>query len=1073
MSERPGYIPEEFKGDKKRIVFADISEAAEAQAADVAAARMTEKPEEYANQPKGWKKFFSGNFLKTSAKRIWKHNLWEPYYQQKEKRKAKETILDSGNLYANEEGSGNTASHDQAVKDITSRFEVAEEFKEDFIHEAAGEQRQVLGNDRQANILKNRILSLARQFAGRDLNDPQVLSEFNARQQQLFTHFKTSEAVDKEVLGKGEMFASNLLEVVKWMQEQVRQATDQQAALERLGDDFQIVVGKAKAGVRTEAQFNAVDNVVDIIQKHTHGVFNEATVSAAVAVVYSVGKKVVSGSVKRAATFLGVGMGAMGVTSALKESRKIEMERAQHAREMAQGRKVEGDESKAERRKEVEESRIEFKKAKDLEAELNRTLFDRLQSKDISQLTETEYQEAMRAVAEIDTRIKISDKGVNLKPKTSRWQFWRSNQTKKIDLIGYSDITQVENERNSLDIAKTKAKLALKRWAEANGGRNFNNDLVQASDNHINVIFNGDKGILKQQERFKAMKRKRVLQAFKKGALWGGALGTLVQEVRAGFDGDLHGLADRAGDYIKGVKHFVKKDEEVTLLEGALRRGQEYFDSPVHAAGPPHDEILGSQTFRMHDGIKWVEDSTTGDPNDFYLTDASGTRLSENLELNPDRSLTPDAKKWLVDHGYSINETLNSKVNGFQGLDAAETKKMFPSLTEHARVDWHDEPGQYWSEIHKAWLEFEGKQQMGYLEKVGDKVFLNTSKVIANFKEEVMERLNDPHFGQVAGYTNPDGTPFVDTKMVHLKEEILKAIKSGELEKRFQAVIIPTDGANKEGLSDIFEGADSKGRIYLGDWSKYFTDPKMLRDGHLPVRFLEMRFMGHVIGTAQGSPEIASVPITEIIPGPGERPIIVVPPFPAYAPGRKPLESTIRIVEPPPPPPPPPPRTPVISGAESGFESAAESGSETPRRRGKRSQAKEARMSSVVEDYFHNDSSEEKEEKGNFLRIMQNEKATPSERKRFREETRAFYKWYKATKRKKPFKASSPEPESPWTAVVKKAIPGILSDQQKNKIVYYIGNYLKSKQFSGNKKQKAKDLVRLLRIAESSRANDI
>ena len=230
------------------------------------------------------------------------------------------------------------------------------------------------------------------------------------------------------------------------------------------------------------------------------------------------------------------------------------------------------------------------------------------------------------------------------------------------------------------------------------------------------------------------------------------------------------------------------------------------------------------------------------------------------------------------------------------GLDLAETQKLFPDLAQNARVDWHDKPGEFWSEIHKQWLEFEGKQQMGYLVTRGDKVFLDCSKVLDNFLKEIEQRVNSPDFGQVEGYFNANGTPFVDPKMMHLKERIIEAINNGDIHQKFQAVVIPTEGANDAGISDLIEGADAQGMIELNgkyDWSKIFIDPATgkidpakLHDGKLPFSFLEMRFDGHVMNTVKGLPEVAGMPITEILPPSGNLPPTTLWPFGAAWPRR-------------------------------------------------------------------------------------------------------------------------------------------------------------------------------------------
>jgi hypothetical protein len=370
-------------------------------------------------------------------------------------------------------------------------------------------------------------------------------------------------------------------------------------ALNQLDNNFEFAVGKAKAGVRTEAQHNAVDRIVDVIQRHTRGAFNEVAVAAGVAIVYGVGKKIVQGSVRRAASFFGLGMAAMGATTALKESRKLETQRSQHAREMAQGRKAkEG----APLRGELEQSRVQFKKASDLQADLENTAIFQKELKDISL---SEFGQALKAVAEIEARIRISDRGI-LNKEVSKLRLLRRNKRYGVDLIGYSDMTKIAQEQDQLDRLKAQAKVYLKKWAEDFGAKDFASVLQSAVSAEETLLMHGDKGVISQNEQFTKLKQKKVWQAFKKGALWGGIWGAAFQEVRAAFDSDLHGLVENAWEHIRGQVHTAIPNEHATLLEGMFRRGKEVwqgYHGTVHAADLAHAAGAGGAAGALHEQI--------------------------------------------------------------------------------------------------------------------------------------------------------------------------------------------------------------------------------------------------------------------------------------------------------------------------------------------------------------------------------------------------------------------------------------------------------------------------------------
>ena len=160
------------------------------------------------------------------------------------------------------------------------------------------------------------------------------------------------------------------------------------------------MVGKAKAGVRTEAQYNAVDRITNFIVKHTGGVFTEQTVAVGVAAVYGAATKFAGAAFRKASGILG-GAGAL---AGMQESRRLERERAQHAREMAQGRKLKSPD-KAKRRKELEESRIQFKKFGDIKNDLEISVLNR----GSAEFSEAEYNEGLKVLADLEARVKVSN----------------------------------------------------------------------------------------------------------------------------------------------------------------------------------------------------------------------------------------------------------------------------------------------------------------------------------------------------------------------------------------------------------------------------------------------------------------------------------------------------------------------------------------------------------------------------------------------------------------------------------------------------------------------------------------
>lgn len=952
MPEYNRYLPnrERQQIEKQKFVFTDISDIQEQMAQDASLAQFNEKPE--SDVPKGWRKWFSGKFWKGLGRSIWKQNLARDYYEVSGKKKAEAQMEASGSLFAaekkfdpNEKGideaekqrriDAQKNAHQQYVGAIIQRFAAAQgELVNDLIHSQIGEKIDTLGDGRAERRIKSRLQAAVKAYAAGNIGETELLRE----EAEIWAEMRS---VKPAVLDKGRMYASNLLQVAKWARSevarQVAQNIDHNRAVMGLQLDFDVVVGKAKSGAKTEAQFNSVERVVDKIQAKTRGVFgfafNETAITAIVSAAYFVKKSLFTRGLSSAAGVAGIAVGA-GATAAFREGKVLERERMQHAREMAQGRKF--DESSATRRRELEQFRLQFKTAKELKANLKNTLFDWLDSgRGIEDLSVGEYNQALAAVAEIDSRILEGERGIVTR-KRKWWKFWRKEykeERHKADLIGYSDPTKIAEEEWQLDVARAAAKVLLKKWALAHGKTEaqFKADLQSAVEGKITSFYQGEQGINQLNERFKKFKHKKMWQVGKRAALWGAIFGTAIQEASAFGQEQTYGVLEHGWDAVRGQHHTFAPGEHTTMLESGLQRikkGWDYLFPTAHVAGPPVEVQFNATKYKLNGGLRLEDNPATPDPNDRVLVDTAGNRHA--LQFNADGTPTPATKDWLAKNGYTVNESLTpGSARGIHSLDEAATRKQYPELSEHTRVDWHDEPGEFWSEIHKQFLEFEGKQQIGYLVAEGDKVYLDCSKVINNFLKEIQERVNSPDFGQVEGYFNADGTPFVDPKMMHLKEQIIKAINNGDILKKFQAVVIPTEGANQAGLSDLIEGVDARGLIELKgkyDWSKLFIDPttgqvnpEMLRDGHLPFKYLEMRFDGHVMNTIRGAAEeVVGTPVVEITPPPTtELPPIVWPPW-AYVRRRRGLEGTDwRQGEVPVPPPPVVPYVPYGYGYES------------------------------------------------------------------------------------------------------------------------------------------------------------
>ena len=225
--------------EKYKVGIVDISSSMESQAEDIAEARMS-KDKKNTN-------LFS---------RIWKHNIARAAYKQAYLIKARKDIMESGNLYAGETG--------DAIKDI----EIGEETKKGIIgryleeyegqefgkgiQTEAGEFRKKIESKSPEEILaKEKVETLLRNFAVGGMTEEQFLQEKNL----VFKQLRESKP---EHFDQGKIFADNLLEIANKIKEDIGHSK----GLANIDIDFDLIIGRAKSGVRTEAQMTTLNKII-------------------------------------------------------------------------------------------------------------------------------------------------------------------------------------------------------------------------------------------------------------------------------------------------------------------------------------------------------------------------------------------------------------------------------------------------------------------------------------------------------------------------------------------------------------------------------------------------------------------------------------------------------------------------------------------------------------------------------------------------------------------------------------------------------------------------------------------
>lgn len=590
------------------LTFVDQTHDARAAARDAAEARLRNELQED----------IEGNRLSRGFKRfirtMWKgeHGLARHYYREKYKKEALEQIQQQNDLLANEDVGLDARTRAQMA--TIDRFQ--SEYDES-IHDEAGEQREKIAKDSPFAI---EIKQLIQRYASGEITDADALQEERGRLLQ-----RMQDSGNGQLIGEGAMRIDNLLAIA----DQVKAMVDHGESIERVLEGMKIYTGESRANVRSEAHLSKIERAIDRMQRsRIGGLVGPVALGAAASVVIGV-TNVGRGSLLTAAGMMAVPGAVSGGFAALRESKRVKEERALHSREMAQGKTYEPG---SKRRDQMEETRYETRSATVLTQTLNELL------KDVETPTPEAVQGAYATVAVIEARIRKSDKS-------------------KVDLLSYSDVASIEQERRDLDEARALAKIRLKTHLgslpeafrtqfSVHSGQSANQALEQYIG-EANKLLETD--ISQKDAAFAKLRRRRVLTAAAVGAGVGIASSFITQEVVAGLDANRNGLVeswfgaqsnpDGRSTILKGTADWLtgSKPPEAT---GAFR----HFES--HAI-EGHKGVV-----QLPEGYK----VTAGNDGQFGIEDPEGHHIADGLSVDKAGKLTPASLDTLHNQGIGVED---------------------------------------------------------------------------------------------------------------------------------------------------------------------------------------------------------------------------------------------------------------------------------------------------------------------------------------------------------------------------------------------------------------------------------
>ena len=596
------------------VAFIDQSDDVREFARDAADSRLTEVLNA------------DGNVVSKMVRNIWKGNIAREYYRQKYINEAETNIVEGQTLYANRddvEDAARTRARRATINKFVSSYE-------DVIHESAGERRKDVteageAGESGADLVIDTTKSIIRDYAEGRLDDVTIVEERN----RLLEGLRNSSG-NEQLFGEGVMIADNMIEIAQ----NVRRAIVHGEAIDNVMDQIRVISGESRSGARTQALYNRVDKIVEKVNSSKIGsLVNEATVATAVSVAASLARFGSTKAVNAAAMTLVPGAGAAIVAGA-RESKRIEDERRQHAREMATGQDY--NRGNAKRRDAMQETIHASVSAQSVVEDLAiNTDPERLEGADQANL-----QEALHSVLSAQTRIGMSD-------------------IRGIDLISYSSVAEVETERLVLDLALARAKVSLKTSLEATGEdvqRALGMDTNEEFDSNINNLCEAQQTIIEQDlavtnKAFDALKRREIAKTAAKAALFGTSIGLVSQEVLAMVSPSRSGLVEQLWDAkntpIDGRHHD-------TLLHGIFDDRDGGTELHNHEfSGKSQEHLIGEAN---NTELSLSEELELQQVDGKYeLVDPTGKQVG-SFEMTPDGSLTPESLQELRELGLVVNE---------------------------------------------------------------------------------------------------------------------------------------------------------------------------------------------------------------------------------------------------------------------------------------------------------------------------------------------------------------------------------------------------------------------------------
>ena len=638
------------------MVMIDQSKDARDFARDAADARLTSE----LNEGGKFRRFIKG---------IWKGNIAREFYRQQYIREAQAQIEAGQDVLLHE--TGDTGQRTRAQMSTIERFQSEHH---EMLNRGAGEGSEKLAKDSELAVGLKGVI--------RDFVEGKLTNEGLKEERNRVIEAYRAKYGDAQV-GEGLVRIDNMLDIA----ESVKGAIEHGESLDNVMANMKIITGEARTGARSEASHNRADKAIEWLGKRKIlSVLPDSFIATATAVATGILKVGSTKTIGAVFQTLLPGVGS-AVIAGVREMVHLKKERNQHMREMAMGkemtpapepkgrlgrflRKILGN-----RREQLEATRYSTESAVDLTNRLrdhqNNILMDDADRKP-GQSRDDALREALAQLSAVEARTLIAD-------------------TQKKDLISFSDVAKVNDERMQLALARAELKVLLtKELDDATKAR------LQLDINHtVNDLINNQAGatidlikedISAKDKAFRGLRNRRVAKMATIGLVTGLLMGMGAQEAVAAFDGTRVGVFEQ----MAGHQVDADGDQHQTLLRGLVHGdGPEHYAASTEMGEPANVGDHGTLQVSKDHNLVRNPDGT------FNLVDPNGKASVENLKMNPDGTMPQESEDLLRSHGMNVDKsasyTTQNEVRQQVGLDTFMENRLNSGEAVHVTRDfWYD-----------------------------------------------------------------------------------------------------------------------------------------------------------------------------------------------------------------------------------------------------------------------------------------------------------------------------------------------------------------------------------------------